>query len=86
MRAGIERITGDCYLYMKTEDDTFRILRRRSFEDTREALLMSRTNNHNSYLNKTYIDRQQSDIDTLWENGWRTKEYITECIRRNVLY
>ena len=61
------------------EYDTFRKLAQRPFEEVRTALEEARR----SYT-LTEHERQYMHIDVLWKRGWRTREYIKECEKRNV--
>jgi len=72
---------------MKTEYDTFRMLKRETFELTREYLSNDRWDRMYRWPVDFDIETrrradQQADIDCLWKYGWRTGEYIKECDRR----
>jgi hypothetical protein len=63
------------------EEDTFRILARRPFEEARAALQEAcRT----MRFGATEHERQYMHIDVLWKRGWRTGEYLRECTVRGV--
>lgn len=71
-------ISRDCYFIM-TEDDTFRILARRPFDETREALQEAWE------LNKilgSQMSRRQTTVDLLRNDGWTLSEYGKECNRQ----
>jgi hypothetical protein len=61
---------------MESEEDTFRILKRSSFEEAKEAIAQCR--------NKLMKQDLQAEIDTLWKLGWRTREYLREVKKRNL--
>jgi hypothetical protein len=63
-----------------TEDDTFRILKRRPFEEARAAIILHRWNT--GIVNYNH----QAEIDILWSYSWRTGEYISEVNERGLKY
>ena len=68
---------------MKTEDDTFRVLTRESFELTRKYLMNDRWDRP---LNSTTAEWLQADADILWKHGWEINEYIRECNHRHITF
>lgn len=66
-----------------TEDDTFRVLTRESFELTRKYLMNDRWDRPSNNPATPWFN---ADIDILWKYGWRVHEYLRECNHRKITF